>query len=60
MRSHRVSSPNGGRDDVYYWLRDDTRSDPDVLSYLQAENQYTAAMLAPIQPMIGCASGVMS
>jgi oligopeptidase B len=52
MRSHRVSSPNGARDDVYYWLRDDTRTDPDVLSYLQAENQYTEAVLTPIQPMI--------
>ena len=52
MRSHRVSSPNGARDDVYYWLRDDTRSDPDVLSYLQAENRYTETMLAPVQPLI--------
>lgn len=52
MRSHRVASPNGARDDVYYWLRDDTRTDPDVLSYLKAENQYTEAMLAPVQPLI--------
>ena len=52
MRAHRVASPNGARDDVYYWLRDDTRSDPDVLSYLKAENQYTETMLAPVQPLI--------
>jgi oligopeptidase B len=52
MRSHRVASPNGARDDVFYWLRDDTRTDPDVLSYLRAENQYTEAVLTPIQPMI--------
>lgn len=52
MRSHRVASPNGARDDVYYWLRDDTRTDPDVLSYLKAENQYTETMLAPVQPLI--------
>jgi len=52
MRAHRVTSPNGAREDVYYWLRDDTRSDPDVLAYLQAENQYTDAMLAPVQPLI--------
>ncbi|WP_129781151.1 S9 family peptidase [Peristeroidobacter soli] len=52
MRSHRVASPNGARDDVYYWLRDDTRTDPDVLSYLKAENQYTETQLAPIQPLI--------
>jgi oligopeptidase B len=52
MRSHRVASPNGARDDVYYWLRDDTRTNPDVLSYLKAENQYTETQLAPIQPLI--------
>jgi oligopeptidase B len=52
MRTYRVASPNGDRDDVYYWLRDDTRTDPDVLSYLQAENQYTDAMLAPVKPQI--------
>ncbi|WP_293861472.1 S9 family peptidase [Steroidobacter sp.] len=52
MRSHRVASPNGARDDAYYWLRDDTRSDPEVLDYLKAENAYTQAMLAPVQPQI--------
>lgn len=52
MRSHRVASPNGARDDSYYWLRDDTRSDPDVLNYLKAENAYTEAMLAPVQSQI--------
>ncbi len=29
------------RVDNYYWLRDDTRSDPEVLSYLEAENAWT-------------------
>ncbi|MGK0339460.1 MAG: oligopeptidase B, partial [Candidatus Azotimanducaceae bacterium] len=33
------------RIDPYYWLRDDTRSDPDVLGYLEAENQYTQSMM---------------
>ena len=28
------------RVDDYYWLRDDTRKDPEVISYLEAENQY--------------------
>ena len=27
------------RIDDYYWLRDDTRKDPEVISYLEAENQ---------------------
>ena len=26
--------------DDYYWLRDDTRKDPEVISYLESENQY--------------------
>ena len=52
MRTHRVASPNGEREDPYYWLRDDTRSDPAVLGYLQAENEYTDAMLAPVKPLI--------
>jgi oligopeptidase B len=39
-----VQSPNGVRIDNYYWLRDDTRSRPEVLNYLKAENAYYAAM----------------
>lgn len=27
-------------EDPYYWLRDDKRSDPEVLSHLRAENEY--------------------
>jgi oligopeptidase B len=42
-----VASPNGVRIDDYYWLRDDTRSKPEVLDYLRAENAYFAAMTAP-------------
>lgn len=52
MRPHRVASPNGEREDHYYWLRDDTRSDPEMLGYLRAENEYTDAMLAPAKPLI--------
>ena len=40
VRSHVVRSPNGDRVDEYYWLRDDTRKDPDVIGYLEAENAY--------------------
>ena len=46
-RAHAVQSPNGSRNDPYYWLRDDSRKAPDVLAYLRAENDYTARMLAP-------------
>jgi oligopeptidase B len=52
MRPYRVASPHGERDDHFYWLRDDTRSDPDMLGYLRAENEYTDAMLAPVKPLI--------
>src|ERR1041385_7296946 len=45
--AHAVTSENGTRDDPYYWLRDDTRTNKDVIGYLEAENRYAAAMLAP-------------
>jgi oligopeptidase B len=51
VRPHRVESPNGTREDPYYWLRDDTRSDPEVLAYLEAENAWTDAVLAPLKPL---------
>ena len=28
------------RIDDYYWLRDDSRSDPEILAYLESENEY--------------------
>jgi oligopeptidase B len=46
---YTVASPQGDRVDPYYWLRDDTRSKPEVLDYLKAENDYTTAMLAHAQ-----------
>lgn len=54
---HLVSSPNGGRTDFYYWLRDDTRSHQDVLDHLRAENAYyerrMRALQAPIERIHG-------
>ncbi len=47
QKPHEVPSPNGSRPDPYYWLRDDTRQSPEVLAYLNAENAYTDAVLAP-------------
>lgn len=39
---HEVKAPFGAvRDDEYYWLRDDTRKDPKIRAYLNAENAYT-------------------
>ncbi|MEG3125792.1 S9 family peptidase [Sphingomonas sp. GB1N7] len=42
-----VKSPNGAREDDYYWLRDDTRKNPEMLANLKAENAYADAVLAP-------------
>ena len=35
------------RTDDYHWMRDDSRSDPQILAHLEAENAYTEAALAP-------------
>lgn len=37
--------------DPYGWLRDDERSDPDILSHLQAENRYTERRLEHLAPL---------
>ncbi|MEX2365713.1 MAG: hypothetical protein WD601_03855, partial [Pseudohongiellaceae bacterium] len=39
------------RTDDYYWIRDDTRSNPEVLSLLAAENEYARAMLADTESL---------
>jgi oligopeptidase B len=47
-----VRAPFGAtREDEYYWLRDDARSDPAMLAYLAAENAYADAAMAPLQPL---------
>lgn len=50
-RPHDVDVGGRVRNDPYYWLRDDTRSDPAVLAYLTAENDYLRASLAHTQPL---------
>jgi oligopeptidase B len=51
IRPHVVRSPHGTRIDDYYWLRDDTRTSPEVLAYLKAENDYRDAVTAPMRPL---------
>ncbi len=47
-----VKAPHGAeRSDEYYWLRDDTRKNPDMLAYLNAENAYVDAWMAPLKPL---------
>lgn len=39
------------RNDEYYWLRDDTRKNPEMLAYLNAENAFADAHMAPLKPL---------
>lgn len=50
-KSFQVASPNGAREDDYYWLRDDTRKNPEMLAYLANENAYTDVQLASLKPL---------
>ncbi len=51
-KPHQVKGPAGlVRDDPYYWLRDDTRKNPEMLAYLNAENTYADSALAPLKPL---------
>lgn len=43
---HKLTTHDHTRVDNYYWLRDDTRTTPEVLAYLKAENTYAEAMMA--------------
>ena len=37
------------RVDDYYWLRDDSRENPEVLAYLRAETEYACQVLSPTE-----------
>lgn len=51
-RPHTVKARFGAeRQDPYYWLRDDERKDAGMLAYLEAENAYTDAVMAPLRPL---------
>ena len=50
QKPYAVKGPHE-RNDPYYWLRDDTRKNVDMLGYLKAENAYADAVLAPTKPL---------
>src|SRR3979411_1576478 len=48
-RRHRVLEAHGDRRvDPYYWLRE--KDNPEVIAYLEAENAYADAVMAPTAP----------
>jgi oligopeptidase B len=50
IRPHTLASAQGVRTDPYYWLRDDERTNPEVLAYLAAENAYREHCMAARKP----------
>lgn len=52
VRPYTVSSPHGERVDPYYWLRDDSRTSPEIIAHLEAENAYALAFQASYQPLV--------
>jgi oligopeptidase B len=51
VRPHTVVSRHGVRIDPYYWLRDDERSNPEVLAYLKEENAFCERSMAHSKPL---------
>jgi oligopeptidase B len=50
-KPHPVASPHGVRIDPYYWLRDDERTNPEVLAYLTEENAFRERSMAASKPL---------
>ncbi|MFQ3339227.1 MAG: oligopeptidase B, partial [Colwellia sp.] len=48
---HKMVIHNHTRVDDYYWMRDDTRTNPAILAHLDAENDYTTAQLKHTEVM---------
>lgn len=46
---HQLTAHGDVRNDDWYWLRN--RDDPEVIAYLEAENAYAEAALAPLAPL---------
>ncbi|MCZ6639991.1 MAG: S9 family peptidase [Gammaproteobacteria bacterium] len=44
--AHELLTHGHSRIDDYYWMRDDTRTDPEIIAHLEAENAYTENRLA--------------
>ena len=49
QKPHELTEHGHTRVDKYYWLRE--RENPEVIAYLEAENQYRAAVMAHLNPL---------
>jgi len=43
---YEITTHQDTRIDNYYWMRDDTRTNPEILAHLEAENDYSQTKLA--------------
>ncbi|NHH99366.1 S9 family peptidase [Oceanimonas sp. MB9] len=48
---HLLSNHDDVRVDNYHWMRDDERDDPEVIAYLEQENQYSEQVLTPLDEL---------
>ncbi|PSJ44455.1 oligopeptidase B [Zobellella endophytica] len=48
---HALTHHGDTRVDNYHWLRDDERDDPEVLTYLEQENNYSEQVLTPLNEL---------
>lgn len=47
--SAKLIDPPVEKEDPYYWLRDDTRKNKEILRYIKEENSYTKAMTSNLK-----------
>ena len=48
---YQITTHGDTRVDNYYWMRDDSRTDPEILAHLEQENQYVASILQHTEDM---------
>ena len=46
---HEMTAHGVTRTDNYYWMRDDSRTDKEILDHLERENTYVETVLAPLK-----------
>ena len=47
QRPYTVPATFGERQDPWYWLRDDSRENAQMIAYLEAENAYLRSVMQP-------------